>query len=319
MRAAILRKNGPTDSVEVGQMAAPAQRRDEVLVRVHAAAVNPADLKVCSGTDGGAFIHSKKFPMAIGYDFSGVVEKVGVAVVGRRVGDPVFGHLPYAMSTRQGSFADYVAVKPDEIGVKPEALSDLDAAASATAGCTALQALRDKGRLESGQRVLVNGASGGVGSFAVQIARLLGAEVWATASAKKAEFVRSLGATEVIDYRSTPMASIGQTFDLVLDAASMSSYAEVEPLLARGGGYLTLLPSGSLVAGMARSLVARKRCTFVAVKSRAADLDQLGSWLAAGQLSASVHATFDLAAITDALAKLASGSVQGKVAVRVAP
>lgn len=319
MRAAILRQNGPTESIEVGQMAAPAHRRDEILVRVHGAAVNPADLKVCSGTDGAAFIHSKKFPMAIGYDFSGVVEKVGAAVSGRRVGDPVFGHLPYAMSTRQGSFADYVAVKPDEVGVKPDTLSHLDAAAAATAGCTALQALRDKGRLATGQRVLINGASGGVGSFAVQIARLLGAEVWATASAKKAEFVLSLGATEVIDYRIRAIASIDQTFDLVLDAASRSSYAEVEPLLARGGSYLTLLPSASLVSGMAKSVVARKRCTFVTVKSRAADLDQLGSWLAAGELSASVHETFDLGAITDALAKLATGSVQGKVAVRVAP
>ena len=223
------------------------------------------------------------------------------------------------MSTRQGSFADYVAVKPDEVGVKPDALSHIDAAAAATAGCTALQALRDKGRLESGQRVLINGASGGVGSFAVQIARLLGAEVWATASAKKAEFVRGLGAAEVIDYRLRSIASIDQTFDLVLDAASMSSFAEVEPRLGRGGSYVTLLPSASLVRGMAKSLVARKRCTFVTVKSRAADLDQLGSWLAAGKLSASVHTTFDLQAITDALAKLASGSVQGKIAIRVAP
>lgn len=317
MRAAILRQNGPTDTVEVGQIAAPANRRDEVLVRVHAAAVNPADLKVCTGKDGGGFIHSTKFPFAIGFDFSGVVEKVGSGVTSRAVGDPVFGHLPYGMWTRQGSFAEYVAIKPESVGVKPEALSHIDAAAAATAGCTALQGLRDKGRLRSGQRVLVNGASGGVGSFAVQIARLLGAEVWGTASAGKAEFVRGLGASQVVDYRATPIASLSETFDLVLDAASMSSYGEAKHLLNPGGSYVTLLPSASLVGGVLQSTFSNKRCTFVTVQSRTADLEQLAAWIVAGELDASVHATFDLDSVTSALAKLESGAVQGKVAVRL--
>ena len=196
MRAAILRQNGPVEGIEIGQIVAPVPKPDELLVRVHAAAVNPADLKVVSGKDGGGFIHARKFPTAIGFDFSGVVEKVGPDAGGRAVGDEVFGHLAYSMSTRQGTFADLVTIKPANTGLKPAGLRHEDAAASATVGCTALQAIVDKGRLQAGQRILVNGASGGVGSFAVQIARLLGAEVWATCSGAKADFVRGLGAKQ---------------------------------------------------------------------------------------------------------------------------
>jgi NADPH:quinone reductase-like Zn-dependent oxidoreductase len=317
MRAAILRHNGPTNCVEVGEIAAPAHGRDQILVRVHAAAVNPADVKVCTGKEGAGFIHSKKFPMAFGFDFSGVVEKVGPDVSGRAVGDSVFGHLAYSMSTRQGSFADFVAIKPEHVGLKPAPVSHIDAAAAATVGCTALQALRDKGRLQAGQRVLVNGASGGVGSFAIQIARLLGAEAWGTASAAKADFVRGLGAAQVIDYRETPIISIEQTFDVILDAAAASSYEETKHLLNPGGTYVTLLPSLSLFKGMLQSVFANGRCTFVTVQSRTADLEQLGSWLAAGELDASVASVFELSTVSEALAALESGRVQGKIAVQI--
>ena len=154
MRAAILDRNGPLESIRVGELEAPTHSADEILVRVYAAAVNPADFKVVAGKDGGGFIHARKFPMAVGFDFSGVVEQVGANVTTRAVGDQVFGHLPYSPSTRQGSFAEYVAVKPTAVGVRPASVSHEDAAASATAGCTALQGLRDKGRLRPGQRVL---------------------------------------------------------------------------------------------------------------------------------------------------------------------
>lgn len=317
MRGAILQKNGPVDTLTVGEIQAPEPADDEILVRVRAAAVNPADFKVVTGKDGGAFIHAMKFPMAVGFDFSGVVERVGSRVTARVVGDEVFGHLAYGRWTRQGSFAELVTAKPASVAVKPSNVSFEAAAAAATAGCTALQGLRDKGRLKAGQRVLINGASGGVGSYAVQIARQLGAEVWGTASAAKMDFVRSLGATKVIDYRSTPLASIGETFDLVLDAASMSSFRKTRHLLNRGGAYVTLLPSASLLGGVLLSLFSSKRCTFVTVQSRAADLDQLGAWMAAGDLDPSVERTYPLSKAGDALAALQSGAVQGKLAVHV--
>jgi NADPH:quinone reductase-like Zn-dependent oxidoreductase len=317
MRGVILRKNGPIDALGLGEIEAPEPLADQILVRVRAAAVNPADLKVVTGEDGGGFIHAMQFPMAFGYDFSGVVEQVGSDVTARVVGDEVFGHLAYSRSTRQGSFAELVAVRPSRVGVKPSSVSFEDAAAAATVGCTALQALRDKGRLKAGQRVLINGASGGVGSYAVQIARQLGAEVWGTASAAKADFVSGLGAAEVIDYRATPLTSIGKTFDVVLDAASRSSFQQTRRLINRGGAYVTLLPSASLLGGMLLSLFSSKRCSIVTVQSRATDLDQLGAWMAAGQLDASVERTYRLSEVGDALAALKSGAVQGKLAVRV--
>lgn len=317
MRAAILQDNGPIDTISVGEIEAPKMRPDEMMVRVHAAAINPADLKVVTGSQGAGFIHAKKFPMTFGYDFSGVVERVGADVRARSEGDAVFGHLAYSPTTRLGSFAEFVVVKPERVGVKPANVSHADAAASATVGCTALQALRDKGRLRSGQRALINGASGGVGSYAVQVARLLGAEVWGTASATKADFVRSLGATEVVDYRSTPLGAIGQTFDVLLDAACTSSFGETQHLLNREGAYVTLLPSARFFTGMLKSLFTSKRCAILTVQSRAKDLDQLGAWLGAGKLDASVEKTFPFADLGRALVTLESGAVQGKLAVAI--
>jgi NADPH:quinone reductase-like Zn-dependent oxidoreductase len=318
MRAAMLDGNGHLDSVRVGEIDAPTMGKDEILVRVRAAAINPADLKVVSGTDGGAFLHAKNFPTAFGFDFSGIVEAVGGDVRDRSVGDEVFGFLAYSRSTRQGSFAELVAVKPDAVGDKPSNISHEEAAAAATAGSTALQALEEKGHLRSGQKVLVNGASGGVGSYAVQIASQLGAEVWGTASAAKADFVKSLGAARVIDYKTTSLPGIGERFDLVLDAASMSSFGEVRSILQADGAYITLLPSLGLLGGMLQSVFSGKRCGFVMVKSRAADLNRLASWLAEGQLEASVGARFSLDEVPAALAAQQAGKVQGKVAVTVA-
>jgi NADPH:quinone reductase-like Zn-dependent oxidoreductase len=317
MRAAILDRNGSIDSLRIGELDPPQVGPDTILVRVHAAALNPADPKVVTGKDGGGFLHAKNFPTAIGFDFSGVVEEAGANVRGRSVGDEVFGFLAYARSNKQGSFAELVAVSPETVGTKPPGVTHEDAAATATVGSTALQALRDKGRLKAGQRVLVNGASGGVGSHAVQIARQLGAEVWGTASAAKADFVWSLGASQVIDHKRTPLGSIDAKFDLVLDAASKSSFHEASGMLNRGGAYVTLLASPSLLTGMLSSVFSSKRCGVIVVKSRTADLDQLAEWLAAGQLNASVDQTFALSDISAALKAMEAGRAPGKIAVRI--
>jgi NADPH:quinone reductase-like Zn-dependent oxidoreductase len=256
--------------------------------------------------------------MTFGFDFSGVVEAVGDEVQGRSVGDEVFGFLAYARSTKQGSFAELVSVKPDTVGDKPSNITHEEAAATATVGCTALQALTDKGGLQSGQRVLINGASGGVGSYAVQIASELGAEVWGTASAAKADFVKSLGAARVIDYKAARLGDIGEKFDVVLDAASMSSFGEVSSVLAPGGAYVTLLASLDLLTGMLASFFSSKRCGVVVVKSRTNDLNRLANWLEAGKLRASVDAIFPLEQLPAALAAQKAGQTQGKLAITVA-
>jgi len=317
MRAAILDKYGAIETLRIGEIEPPNVTDRTILVRVCAASINPADLKVIRGKDGGGFLHAKNFPTAIGFDFSGVVEQVGANAQGRAVGDEVFGHLAYSPSTKQGSFAELVAVKPETVGIKPPAVRHEDAAAAATVGCTALQGLRDRGRLQSGQRVFVNGASGGVGSYAVQIAAALGAEVSGSASAAKASFVHSLGVERVIDYRETSPSSLNETFDVFLDAAATSSFGEAKGLLNRGGAYVTLLPSAPLFGAMFLSLFSSKRCGFVTVQSRAADLEQLAAWIVSGQLKTSVEETFPLSDIHTALSALDSGRVRGKLAVRI--
>lgn len=319
MRAAVLDANGPLERVRIGELDAPRAGADEILIRIRAAAINPADIKVVTGRDGGGFLHAKNFPTTFGFDFSGIVEEIGEKVQARSVGDEVFGFLPYTRSNRQGSFAELVSVKPDTVGDKPPSITHEEAAAAATAGSTALQALEEKGRLRSGQLVLINGASGGVGSYAVQIASELGARVWGTASTAKAGFVKSLGAARVIDYKTASLADVGERFDVVLDAASKSSFARVRSILQPEGGYVTLLPSFGLVSGKFMTVFSRKRCGVVVVKSRTADLNRLAGWLAAGKLRASVDSTFPLSDIQAALSAQRDGKVQGKIAVTVVP
>ena len=325
MKAWILPKNGTIDDIALGELDKPTAGSGEILVRVMAAAVNPADVKVISGRDGGGFLHAKNFPFAIGFDFSGEVEAVGANASVYQPGDQVFGFLPYSSKNRQGSFAEYVVVSEDSVGRKPASLAHTDAASVATAGSTALQGLRDEAGLAAGQRVLINGASGGVGSYAVQLAKHEGAEVWGTCSASNVDFVTGLGADRVVDYRSTPLADIGAAddggartrFDIVYDAASVSSYAACTPLLTGKGTYLTLLPSLSWATGKMRALFSGRSCKFVIVKGLRADLDHLAALIEGGSLTVHVAETYGIADLPTALRRLADGKVQGKVAVTV--
>ncbi|HEX7604307.1 MAG TPA: NAD(P)-dependent alcohol dehydrogenase [Polyangiaceae bacterium] len=318
MRAYATDRHGDIQDLKLrDDIAKPTPAPSELLVKVKAASVSPADLKVLTGRDGGGFLHASKFPLILGFDFSGVVVEVGSAAAGRAVGDEVFGFLPYARSTRGGTFAEYVAVAADSVGTKPKTLSHEAAAAAATSTATALQALRDKGKLVAGQTVLINGASGGVGSYAVQVAKALGATVVATASAAKAEHVKSLGADRVIDYKATPLSEIKERFNVVLDVASTSSFGVCAPLLEASGTYVSLLPSPSLFLGMGRALFSSKHCTFVVVKPLTSDFDQVAAWFDEGKLKPILDTTYPLADLPKALERLRAGDVRGKIAITV--
>ncbi len=322
MRALCGRPGGGVEGSAIQEIPTPEPGAGEVRVRVEAAAVNPADLKVLAWKDGGAFLHSKHTPLVVGYDFSGSVDAVGAGVTDRRVGDAVLGFVPYARSTVWGSFAEFVTVRSDTVALRPAGLSAARAAALATGGSTALQALRDKGRLTlggSGGRVLVNGASGGVGLIAVQIAKAMGAEVWGTSSAAKMDAVRAAGADHAVDYRVTALSSIREGFDVVLDAASTSSYGECSGILGPKGAYVTLLPSGSLVTGKLAALFSSRRCEFVTVKPLAADLAWLAGQAAAGALDVRIEASYPFDQIKEALTRFQTGAGAGKVVVEWAP
>lgn len=296
-------------------VAKPVPGPSELLIKVKAAAVNPADLKVLMGRDGGGFLHASKFPLILGFDFSGVVAEVGSAATGRKVGDEVFGFLPYARSTRGGTFAEYVAVGVSTVGAKPKSISHEAAAAAATSSLTALQALRGKGKLTAGQAVLINGASGGVGSYAVQIAKALGATVTANCSGAKTDYVKSLGADHVIDYKTTPLSQITDRFDVVFDVASNSSFGVCGPLLKPSGTYVALLPSPKLFLGMGTALFSSKTCTFIVVQPVTSDFDQVATWFDEGKLKPSVDTSYPLAELSKALERQRTGDIRGKIAI----
>ncbi len=314
MNAWRLHNYSQIEDLSYGNYADPECPDDRVLVQIKAAAVNPADLKLISGKDGGKFMHAPNFPIIPGFDFSGLIVNTGASIRDLKKDQEVFGFLPYSRTTRQGTLAEYVAVKPEWIALKPTTVSHSEAAAAATTGSTALQGLRDKGHIIGNQDVLINGASGGVGSYAVQVAKRSETRVWGTCSEKNTDFVRSLGADHVIDYRKKRIEDLEQKFDIIFDAASTTSFNACASRLKRGGVYITLLPSLSLATGKLRSFFSSKASSFVVVKPRSKDLAQLAAWLSDGSLKSPIGASFDFGDAPNALLQLKNG-VAGKVVV----
>ena len=215
MKAMVYHKYGSLDNLELQEVGMPAVKDDEVMVKVHAASVNWHDWHFLMGTPfmarimaGGLF---KPKNMVLGSDVAGRVEAVGANIEEFRPGDEVFG------SAKHGCFAEYVCVSEEELVTKPASVSFEEAAAAGAAASVALQGLRDAGQIRSGQKVLINGASGGVGTFAVQIAKALGAKVTGVCSTRNLDMVRSIGADQVIDYTQEDFTHTGERFDLIFD------------------------------------------------------------------------------------------------------
>lgn len=307
MKAWIIENRGGVEQLKWKDVAEGPAPAGSVRVKVLGSAMNPADLKVLKGKEGGKFLHSNRMPIRLGYDFSGTTE----------AGEEVYGFLPYNSSNHQGTFGEAVFADPQAMASKPAKLSHAEAAGLATAGLTALQGLRDRCRVQKGSRVLINGASGGVGTAAVQIAKALGAFVTATASHSKLGAVKALGADEVIDYATQPLTgkagSLGPGFDACLDVASNASFGICRPWLAPGGTYLTLLPSPGLLVGFVASLASTRRVRMLVVKSVRQDLEQLTRWVEAGVLKPVGESAIPLAQLPRAFELQASGKALGKV------
>ena len=314
MKAMAAPSYGPLDLVARIDAPVPSPGRGEVRVRVVASALNPADYKVLLGTL--KFLHARNRPLIVGYDFSGTVEAVGPSVANVSVGDDVFGFLPYGPGNRRGAFAESLIAKTDEIAVKPPGVSHENAAAAATTGLTAIQSIRDLGRLSAGGQVLVTGCSGGVGSISVGIAKRLGAEVTAVGSGAGLALARRLGATEVLDRTERPLpGDIRERFDVVFDAAAAYRWRQWRTALKAGGTFVTTLPSLAFAVDKIHSLFTRTRVDFVNVKSRPADLRLLASWLDEG-LEVPLASTIPVREIAQGLAQLQKAG--GRIAVRVA-
>ena len=324
MKAIVRRRWGrPRDVVEEADVPKPAPAEDEVLVRVRATSINRGDYYALGGVALlmrpmiGGFRRPKS--ERFGGDFAGIAEAVGSAVGDVRPGDEVFG-------CRTGAFAEYVAAR-QAVARKPATLSFEEAAAVPVAALTALQALRDHGRLAPGQRVLVNGASGGVGTFAVQLAKALGAgHVTAVCSPRNVERTRALGPDRVIDYSRDDYTRGGERYDLIVDVAGNHSWRDNRRVLAPDGTLvLAGAPTGNRLTGpiarLARlwlaSRLGRQRLVFFICKPNRADLAELRELIEAGKVRPLVDRVYPLTEIADALETMGEGHVQGKLAVRI--
>ncbi|MFL6139815.1 MAG: NAD(P)-dependent alcohol dehydrogenase [Frankiaceae bacterium] len=320
MTAVVRDRYGAPDVLERADVPVPALVDDGVLVRVRAVSVNPADWFAVTGTPYlGRALTGLRQPRSrlVGTDFAGTVEAVGKDVTQFRPGDEVLGG-------RSGAFAEQVCART--VARKPANLTFEEAAAVPLAGLTALQGLRDKGQVRAGHRVLINGASGGVGTFAVQIAKALGAEVTAVCSTGNVELVRSLGADRVIDYAHEDFTRSGGRYDVLLDIAGSRPWSDCERALAPRatvvlvGGPKTnrLLGPGSHSAAMlVRALGSRRKAAFFVARFNRPDLDALREMLEAGTVRPVIDRSYPLTEIADAFRYLSEGHARGKVVLTV--
>ena len=326
MKAVVYTNYGSPDVLEIRDIKKPVPNDDQVLIKVRAASVNPLDWHFIEGTPYimrlGVGLRKPKDPR-LGVDLAGQVEAVGKNVTQFKPGDEVFG-------ARTGAFAEYVCARADKaVVLKPANLTFEQAASVGIAGVTALQGLRDKGHVQPGQKVLINGASGGVGTFAVQIAKSFGAEVTGVCSTRNLELVRSLGADHVIDYTKEDFTKGEQRYDLILDNVGnqpLSGFRRVlQPkgicVMIGGGG-----PSdGGLIGPMARPLKAMLISPFISQKMgmfmaqlTKDDLSILADLMQSGKVKPVIDRTYPLSQIADAIRYLEQGHARGKVVITVA-
>jgi len=320
MRAIIHTTYGSPDVLELQEIEKPDVPDDEVLVRVQAASVNPVDLYSLTGTPYLArILGGLRRPKSsnLGVDFAGTVEEVGRNVTQFRPGDEVFG--------RSGAFAEYVCVR-DAVAPKPTNLTMEQAAAVPVAALTALQGLRDHGQIQPGRNVLINGASGGVGTFAVQIAKALGAEVTGVCSTRNVDLVRSLGADHVIDYTREEFTRNEQRYDLMLDVAGSRSWSECRRVLDPQATLVIVgAPKGSRLLGPLSHIVgvrlaavrSSQKVVFFMAKPNRADLMVLGELLEDGKVTPVIDRRYALSEIADALRYLGEGHARGKIVLTV--
>lgn len=319
MKAAVYTRYGPPDVLQIRDVEKPVPNDNEVLIKVRAASVNPLDWHFVRGKPlfvrlmiGGLLKPKDTRP---GRDVAGQVEAVGRNVAQFKPGEEVFGAC-------RGAIAEYACAREDRLALKPASISFEDAAAVPVAALTALQGLRDKGRIQRGHKVLVDGASGGVGTFAVQIAKSFGAEVTAVCRTRNVDTARSIGADHVIDYTREDFTQSGQRYDLILAANAYHSIFDYRRALGQDGIYVMAGGGGvqmlqAMFLGPLLSLIgSKKMCSFMA-KINQEDLVLLKDLLAAGKVVPVIDRRYPLSDVAEALGYLEEGHAQGKVVITV--
>lgn len=319
MRAVQFDGYGGPEVLTLRQVPVPVPGPAEVLVRVHASGLNPKDAMIRSGAM--RLLSGRTFPRGTGFDFAGEVAGTGAGVWDLAPGQRVWGFLDGVLG---GAAAEYVVVPRGWLAPMPERLGWVEGAALPLAASAALQALRDVGRVRAGERVLIRGASGGVGSAAIQIARARGARVTALASGAGLELCRELGADEVVDRRASDPASLGRRFDVFVDCVGGSALSTCRRLLARGGRWVAVAPSLPVyalapVSALVSPVLRLPRFGFLVVRPVRADLEEIGSLVERGLLRAPLAATYPLDDVRTAHRVVAEGRGGGKRVLLVSP
>jgi NADPH:quinone reductase-like Zn-dependent oxidoreductase len=314
MRALIYERYGPPENLRMAELDKPVPDDGEVLVKVLAASVNAADWHLMRGRplfSRATLGLLRPKHKVLGVDVAGQVEAVGGGVTRFQPGDDVYANL---LDHGYGGFAEYVAVPVDVLAPKPASLSFEEAAAVPMAAVTALRGLRHHGDLQPTQKILVNGAAGGVGSFAVQIAKAHGPEVTAVTSTRNLDLARTLGADHIVDYTATDFAASGQRYDLILDTVGNRSVPDLKKALAAGGkAAVTGFTSVRRLLGV--SLRGGKDIAQVQAHVTAGDLEMLSELIEAGQLRPQIDRRYPFADIPQAIAYLEQGHAKAKVVV----
>ncbi len=310
MKAVFYNKYGSADVLEIVELEKPKINEETILVQVHAASVNPVDWKIRNGSI--KILTGKKFPKGLGRDIAGEIVEVGEKVTGFEVGDEVYGKLS---GLKSNAYAEYVVVKPRDLFRKPINLNFIKAATVPLAALTAYQALVNHGELTKGSKVLINGCSGGVGHFALQIAKALGAHVTGVCSTKNIALAKELGADKVIDYTKINVIHKNEKYDIFFDAVANQSYGKIKPILNNKGRYVTTLPALSVILNSITGIFSSKKARMINVKSRPQDLQLITEMIENGQLKPVIDKIYPLDKVREAHRYSETGRVVGKIAL----
>jgi len=311
MRAVVIDRYGGPEVLRAAVVPRPVPTHGQVLVRTQFIGVNPKDVIVRKGKFQVAT--GKKFPMLVGHDIAGEVVEAAVGA-DLAEGDRVYGMINDFAGR---AYAEYAAVDAQQLAMAPTSVDLRVAAAVPLASQTALQALRDDANLKSGQRVLINGASGGVGVFAVQIAKILGGSVTAVCSHRNLELVSELGADEIVDYTKRELVDLAERFDVIFDVFGNYSFDRLKHLLTPRGTYVQTIPSARIFKDVARTFVRRQRAKLVVVRSRRDQLDWMRQQIDAGALRVVVDRSFPLDEAAEAHRYMETKRARGKVVLAV--
>jgi NADPH:quinone reductase-like Zn-dependent oxidoreductase len=320
MKAIVYTRYGPPDVLQLEEVAKPTPRDDEVLIKVHAVSVNRSDWEGLRGKPLYARIGGLRKPrhQILGSDIAGRVEVAGRNVSRFQPGDELFGDI----LPRMGGFAEYVCARESALALKPAGMTFEEAAAIPQAAVIALQGIRDKGHLQPGQKVLINGAGGGAGTFAVQLAKMYGAEVTGVDNTRKLDFMRSLGADHVIDHTREDFTNDGEQYDLILDLVAHRSVFAYKRALRSNGSYF--LAGGSVATILQILLVGPwirgttgKKIRILAVRPNIEDVHFMKDLIEAGKLTPLIDKTYPLSEVPEAIGYVGEGQAQGKVVISV--